>query len=85
MADLVCIGTFPSRTEAEIARGFLESAGIRSAIAADDCGEEYPNMLLGSGGARLLVAKEDAREASEALRHLVVPPMEGDEEPPAAD
>ncbi len=70
MSDMICVGTFPSRLEAEMAQGLLESAGIRSMIAADDCGGARPHMLLGSGGARLIVLQERAEEAAEVLRRL---------------
>jgi hypothetical protein len=34
--------TFNSRIEAELAKSFLESNGIKSMISADDAGEMYP-------------------------------------------
>ena len=66
MSDLVCIGTFASRLEAEIARGLLASAGIFAVIAGDDCGGELPN--LPAGGVGLLVPEDEAPEAVEVLQ-----------------
>lgn len=81
MSDQVCVGTFANRAEAEIARGFLESAGILGTIAADDCGGGLPQMSSRTG-VRLLVAKDDALEAAEVLRELETLPdrIAGDEE-----
>jgi len=43
MADgLKIIETYSSRIEAELAKTFLESNGIKSIIVSDDAGEMYP-------------------------------------------
>ena len=34
--------TFNSRIDAELAKSFLESNGIKSMVSADDAGEMYP-------------------------------------------
>ena len=61
----IVVATYRTRSEAELAQSALAAAGIDSVIAADDAGGVYPFDL--SGGARLLVAEEDARSAAEIL------------------
>lgn len=64
MSQQVVIGTFQTRTEAEIVRGMLESAGIEAWVSADDAGGAAPLEM--SGGARVLV-DESQREAAAQL------------------
>jgi len=67
MAKLVTLEVFNSRTEAELARGYLESMGIETRITADDAGELYPS--LGTvRGVKLLARPEDAEKASKLLK-----------------
>lgn len=61
--DLVVISTFPSTTDAQIAKGVLDDAGIDSMIRADDVGGMYPTIR----GAALLVRSEDVAAAREIL------------------
>jgi len=63
---MVEIGTFDTRTDAEIARALLAAAGIPCVLAPDKASGTYPIDL--SGGARLLVAAADAEQAAEILR-----------------
>ncbi|HEY7004336.1 MAG TPA: DUF2007 domain-containing protein [Gaiellaceae bacterium] len=65
MGQLVAIGTYATRDEAEIVQGLLSSAGIAASIRADDAGGAYPFVL--SGGAQVLVDESNAEEASELL------------------
>ena len=62
--DTRVVATFQYRHEAELARTFLEMAGIDSMIATDDGGGTYPGMLL---PARLIVREEDEARAREVL------------------
>jgi Putative prokaryotic signal transducing protein len=62
---MVEVGSYATRSEAELAQGVLEAAGIPSVIAADDAGGAYPFDL--SGGARLLVDEADAEDAAAVL------------------
>ena len=62
---MIEIGTYPTRSDAELAQTALTAAGIHSVIASDDAGGAYPFDL--SGGARLLVAEADAAFAAEIL------------------
>jgi putative signal transducing protein len=65
MSRAVPIGSFATRSEAEIVVGLLESQGIAASINADDAGGAYPFDL--SGGAQVLVDESQAETAREAL------------------
>ena len=65
MNRLITIGTYTTRTEAEIVEGLLEAAGISASIQADDAGGAYPFEF--SGGAQVLVDESDAEAASQLL------------------
>jgi hypothetical protein len=65
LSRLVVIRTFTTRSDAEIAQGFLAAAGIASSLTSDDAGGAYPFDL--SGGAQLLVDEDDVQAASELL------------------
>jgi hypothetical protein len=67
--DAIVLETFPSRIEAEMAAGLLESEGIACLILADDAGGLYP-MLQFVRGVRLLVAPEDRDRAREILKAM---------------
>jgi hypothetical protein len=62
---MIAVGTYPTRTDAELAQATLEAEGIPSVIASDDAGGAYPFDL--SGGARLLVTEADAERAQAIL------------------
>jgi hypothetical protein len=62
--DLVTISTFPSATDAQIAKGVLDDAGIESMIRADDGGGMFPAI----GGVNLVVRREDFDKAQDALQ-----------------
>jgi hypothetical protein len=62
----VCIRVFPSRLEAEMARGLLESFGVRSWIRADDAGGVYPFQLSGRG-VQLMVEDRSAEQVRRLL------------------
>jgi Putative prokaryotic signal transducing protein len=62
---MVEVGSYTTRSDAELAQAVLEAAGIPSVIAADDAGGAYPFDL--SGGARLLVDEADAEDAAAIL------------------
>ncbi len=59
------VGTYPTRTDAELAQSALAAAGIPSVLEADDGGGAYPFDL--TGGARLLVDEADAESAAAVL------------------
>jgi len=64
---LVTIRTYQERTEAELAKDYLESCDIDAIISGDDAGGMMPNMTSNIGLARLLVRPDDAEEAERLL------------------
>lgn len=70
--DAVVLETFPTRIEAEMAAGLLESEGIEAMVMADDAGGTYP-MLQFVRGVRLMVFKEDEARAQEILAAMAEP------------
>ena len=62
---MIEVGSFQTRSEAELAQAVLRAAGIESEIWADDAGGAMPFDL--SGGARLLVEEAHADEARAIL------------------
>jgi hypothetical protein len=72
MEDLVCIQTYRTRPEAEIAKGFLESNGIIATVLAHDMGGAYPYPFQSSPeGVKLLVSKKDEKKAREVLNTYI--------------
>ncbi len=65
----VCIATFPSEVEAQLARTHLESNGIDSFISVDDCGGWQP-WLQTYTGVRLMVQEDYAGRASGLLKAM---------------
>jgi type III secretory pathway lipoprotein EscJ len=65
MGRAVPIGSFATRTEAELVVALLEAQGIAASVSADDAGGAYPFQL--SGAAQVLVDESDAEEASQLL------------------
>ena len=61
--DLIAVSNFRSTTDAQIAKGILDEAGIDSIIRSDNAGGMYPAI----DGAALLVRAEDAQEAGRIL------------------
>ena len=65
--NFTCVRTFIHRYEADFAQSRLESHGVPSMVAGDDQGGTSPHLLTGSGGARLIVRREDADSALHLL------------------
>jgi hypothetical protein len=65
VGQLIAIGTYGTRDEAEVVQGLLASAGIEASVRADDAGGAFPFVL--SGGAEVLVDESDASAARELL------------------
>jgi hypothetical protein len=63
---MIQIGTYPTRSDAEIAQTALDAAGIPSVVESDDAGGAYPFSF--AGGVRLLVDDKDAEAASAVLQ-----------------
>lgn len=66
----VVVATFSHRHQAEIARGYLEDAGIRAAVSADDGGGAFgvPLTFSEASYATVRVIEDDAADAERALR-----------------
>jgi hypothetical protein len=64
--ELVPVGDFLNKLEAELAQGALRAAGIESMVQADDAGGTEPGLWM--GGIRLLVHSADAKRAEEILK-----------------
>ena len=69
MERLKNLKTFNIRIEAEIAKSFLESQGIRSYIFSDDAGSMVPSQDFITG-VKLMVNKEDFKKTKEILDML---------------
>jgi hypothetical protein len=63
---MVEVGRFDTRMDAEFARSLLAAAGIPCVLAPDEAARAFPVDF--SGGARVLVADADARDAAVILR-----------------
>jgi len=63
MPNLVHIKSYVNRVEADTAKSFLESNGIKALVSGDDEGGMNPFLLNATGGAKLLVQEEDKDEA----------------------
>lgn len=64
--EMTVVKVFSNETEAVIAKGHLESEGIRALIRKDDVGGMLP-PLQQSMGVKLLVNKNDVDKANEIL------------------
>ena len=64
--ELVAVGTYPNKIDAELAQGALEAANIEAMVTADDAGGLQPGLWMGEG-VRVLVRAEDAERAREIL------------------
>ena len=67
VTQLVCVQSFRTRAEAELAQAALEAAGIHATVRADDAGGTQPALVFTTGGARVLVP---LAEAARARAHL---------------
>jgi len=65
--DLVVVGTFTSRPEADMAKSALQAANIESMVLADDAGGLQPG-LWESRGIAVVVNRTDEPAAREILR-----------------
>jgi hypothetical protein len=70
--ELVVVGTFNSRPDAEMARSALEAAGIDSIVQGDDAGGLQPGLWEGRGVA-VVVRGSDADRAHEILETTARP------------
>ncbi len=70
MTDFITISVYPSRMEAEIVKGLLESEGIQAVITGDDSDGINPYPMLQSSGIELKVPKKGEEKAKIILRSL---------------
>lgn len=78
---IVRMGPFGSRAEAELARGMLDTHGIRTQVT-DVADPVYGTRTVLSGGPSLLVDEEDAAEAQRLLDEVHGAPAEAAEADP---
>jgi hypothetical protein len=64
--DLVAVGSYYNKIDAELAQGALKAADIDAIVTADDAGGLQPGLWVGEG-VRLLVRATDAERAKEIL------------------
>ena len=69
MEGIAVLRTLPTREEAELLRGVLETNGIASYVVSDDARGLNPPLEL-VRGVKLLVAEGDREDAEEILRAL---------------
>jgi len=60
------VKTYSSRMEAELAKSYLQSSGIKSHIIADDAGQLVPS-LGAARGVKLAVTADDLEKARALL------------------
>jgi hypothetical protein len=65
--QLIVVGTFMSRPEADVAKSALDAANIESMVLADDAGGLQPGLWEGRGVA-VVVNREDEEAARDILR-----------------
>jgi hypothetical protein len=65
--DLIRIRSFATRFEAEMAQTYLQSSNIPAMVSADDAAGLDPFLLVGSGGAFVVVRSGDAEIAAQLL------------------
>lgn len=71
MSKLVIGATFMTRLEAELAKGYLESNGLKAVVTADDQGGMYPFPMSPTPlGAMVLVSEKDLKAAKELLKEI---------------
>ena len=68
MADFVVLTSFASRADADFASAILGARGIQAVVSAGDVSGWDPFLLVGSGGAKLLVSEQDLERARRILR-----------------
>lgn len=67
MPGPVCVKVYNYRHEAERAVEILKSHRIWATIQADDAGGMRPDLVMHTGGVRLIVISEDEERAREIL------------------
>ena len=68
MSNLVCLTTFETREQADMAKAMLESNGIKASVSADDAGGARPHLAFTSGGVQLFVLDKNLEKATAILQ-----------------
>jgi len=86
--NLVLVESCPNRSEAELAKGTLEAAGIPAMIQSDSVGGMRDHLAWSGAGFKILVREEDATTAREVLGPLPeneqIPEDSSSDDPPAS-
>ncbi len=72
-STLIVLESYNSDVEAHIARGVLESNGVKCIINNEIMSSIYPLTLTSIGGIKLLVRREDFELAKEILNSSLSP------------
>jgi hypothetical protein len=70
MKDPTIVRTFVDRTEADLARGMLESEGIAATVVSDDCAANDPALSM-ANLVQLVVDGTDLERASSLLEESI--------------
>jgi hypothetical protein len=76
--ETTILATYTARRDAEVARDYLDDAGIRAFVRVDDAGGMYP-QLQRAHGVKLVGMREGALRAREVLAEAHLLPDEGEE------
>lgn len=68
MAKFVCVKTFPSRVEAEVANSVLAANGINAIITADDKGGMAVPFVYGNKGVQVFVSSGEVDKSLALLK-----------------
>lgn len=68
----VVLQSFGTRFEAESIKILLEANGVAATVSADDAGGAYPHLLIGVGGANVMVQEEDLERAKQILADIAL-------------
>jgi len=68
MSKLEVIKVFASRIDAEIARGYLESMGIKTRVVSDDADQLYPSLGV-VRGVKLITIEKNLEKARTLLEN----------------
>jgi len=72
MSKLEVIKVFPSRIEAELARGYLETMEIKTQVVSDDADQLYPSLGVVQG-VKLITAEKNLEKARALLENKEEP------------
>jgi hypothetical protein len=69
MSDWVMAASYASRAQAEMMVELLRNEGVAAMARIDDAGGLRPEIVLGTGWAKVVVRAEDRDRAREILEH----------------